>query len=674
MPGTVDLLMRACLQRVVPWISHHMNRLVLNRRSVFFVLIVSLSNCAADEVGDAVRSAIDGVSPSVLRIQIVGTPDRAGRISSRITTGVAVSNDGELVSSSFGFGGDVAAVFVETSSGERHSAEIVATDHVRKLVLLRAQAHDLARPVWATGNPAVGAWAVAVGRFYASPGPSASLGVVSAINRIHDLAIQTDAKVSPVNYGGPLVGMDGSVLGVLVPLSPANEATGVTAGVKWYDSGIGFAVPSSDVLDSVERLRSGNDRKHGVLGIDLTTQNLLSQQVEVQSVHPGSPAETGGIREGDLVISMNGRAISRLGVLQSFLKGTWAGDNVSIVVLRDGENHQIKVTLADELAVAEKGWLGIVPMAAAATTDVEGGGVLVGVLAGSPAAGAELPNPCIITMVDDVRVSSLQQIRSTLREIPVGVERKLTFSPTEGPADDRTVSVVAGVRATGELARLATEVASLRSLTTTESAKEWTQSKTDLKDQRFAWVIGPAEKLRDTEPGVVILLHDGEPVTDTLMQDWREVCQEHQIVLAVVYHDYAIPVESVETVRLLLAEVSKLGSIDPDRIALVTRDSHAAFVTRLLLDPRIRSLRQAVFIGCRPTIAGASLADVAQQKPSLLMFPSADDRQAQALLTSSAATLRNAGAEVLVSRSLADAQGAVQAGEIARWMLLQKIR
>ena len=74
--------------------------------------------------------------------------------------------------------------------------------------------------------------------------PNVSVGIVSALDRIWGKAIQTDAKISPNNYGGPLVDIAGRVLGVLVPMSP--DGSGEVAGVEWYDSGIGFAVPLED--------------------------------------------------------------------------------------------------------------------------------------------------------------------------------------------------------------------------------------------------------------------------------------------------------------------------------------------------------------------------------------------------------------------------------------------
>ena len=91
----------------------------------------------------------------------------------------------------------------------------------------------------------VGQWAIAVGRTFESDRTNMAVGILSALDRIWGKAIQTDAAVSPNNYGGPLVDIQGRVLGVLVPLSP--EATDEVAGVDWYDSGIGFAIPAEHI-------------------------------------------------------------------------------------------------------------------------------------------------------------------------------------------------------------------------------------------------------------------------------------------------------------------------------------------------------------------------------------------------------------------------------------------
>ncbi len=114
----------------------------------------------------------------------------------------------------------------------------------------------------------VGHWALAVGRTLSpeiTDPPSVSVGIISALDRVWGKALQTDAKVSPVNYGGPLVAMDGRVQGILVPASPQSE--GATAGVEWYDSGIGFAIPMDDVLKALAE--SG-----GMLGFSMYPHHL----------------------------------------------------------------------------------------------------------------------------------------------------------------------------------------------------------------------------------------------------------------------------------------------------------------------------------------------------------------------------------------------------------------
>ena len=126
----------------------------------------------------------------------------------------------------------------------------------------------------------VGQWAIAVGRTYEQPEPNMSVGVLSATNRIWSKAIQTDAKISPANYGGPLIDIQGRVLGVLVPLSPQRQG-GEVAGAEWYDSGIGFAVPLADIIERLPTLKSGKDLHPGLLGISLKPGDIYALPAEI---------------------------------------------------------------------------------------------------------------------------------------------------------------------------------------------------------------------------------------------------------------------------------------------------------------------------------------------------------------------------------------------------------
>ena len=210
---------------------------------------------------DAFKSAVDRVAPSVVKIETFGGLERVGEVlvGTGPTTGLAVSADGYIISSAFNFAQKPAQILVHLDDGTRLSAKLVATDHSRMLVLLKVTlpaGKSLAVPVAAPrGEMTVGQWAIALGRTFDSAKPSMSIGIVSALNRIWGKAIQTDAKISPNNYGGPLVDIRGRVLGVLVPMSPM--AADELAGVEWYDSGIGFAVPLEDVFQPLDRLKRG---------------------------------------------------------------------------------------------------------------------------------------------------------------------------------------------------------------------------------------------------------------------------------------------------------------------------------------------------------------------------------------------------------------------------------
>ena len=106
--------------------------------------------------------------------------------------------------------------------------------------------------------------------------PNMAVGMLSATGRIWGKALQTDAAVSPNNYGGPLVDIRGRVLGVLVPLSP--QSADEMAGYEWYDSGIGFAVPAEHVCNILPRLKQGRDLYTGLAGFSLRSDELFTRR------------------------------------------------------------------------------------------------------------------------------------------------------------------------------------------------------------------------------------------------------------------------------------------------------------------------------------------------------------------------------------------------------------
>ena len=182
-----------------------------------------------------------------------------------------------------------------------------------------------------------------------------SVGIVSALKRIWGRAVQTDAKVSPINYGGPLVDVEGKVIGILVPLSP--KGTGATAGVEWYDSGIGFAIPMEDVYASLERLKTGKDLKPGLMGVIMRGRDFLAGKPIIDLVRAGSPAEIAGFKRGDVIVEIDGNPIRRQAEVKMALGNKYAGEKVSVIVERQGKTHRAEVTLVDQLIAYEPGFL-----------------------------------------------------------------------------------------------------------------------------------------------------------------------------------------------------------------------------------------------------------------------------------------------------------------------------
>src|SRR5580692_2495872 len=316
---------------------------------------------------EAFRQAARAVAPSLVRIQTVGGVDRvAGRLAATAaTTGVVVSEDGWIVSSAFNFISKPSSVLVQLDKA-RYSARLVATDRLRMLTLLKVDAAGLTPLRSDSHQPVrVGQWAIAVGRTYDSPEPSIAVGIVSAVKRVWGKAIQTDAHVSPVNYGGPLIDLAGDPLGIIVPLSPSGKEE--TAGVEWYDSGIGFAIPYADVLNSVERLKKGKDLYPGLLGITIK-EGGVDDKPTIDVVRFDSPAEKAGFKPGDILTEVDGQHLRRHDELRQALGHRYAGDKAHVVVSRGKEKIAADLVLVDKLVPYEPPLLGILPLRQASRT------------------------------------------------------------------------------------------------------------------------------------------------------------------------------------------------------------------------------------------------------------------------------------------------------------------
>ena len=316
----------------------------------------------------ALNAAVSKVAPSVVQIRTLGGLDVVDNtiLADGPTTGLVVSADGYIISSAFNFAQQPSSILITFPSGKQVPAELVATDHSRLLVLLKANGvADLPVPQMAPVDEIrPGQSTVAVGRTFRADRTNVTVGIVSAINRMFGKAIQTDADVSTANYGGPLVDIRGRVLGIIVPMSP--QATSEVAGVEWYDSGIGFAVPLAPLADRIERMKKGEDQRAGLLGIGMPTKNPHSSKAELAAVRPDSPAGQAGLKKGDRIVELNGKPIHNQSDLRFALGTAYGGDTVSVVAMRGDERLEKSVKLVGELAAFRHAFLGILPMRPAA--------------------------------------------------------------------------------------------------------------------------------------------------------------------------------------------------------------------------------------------------------------------------------------------------------------------
>lgn len=295
------------------------------------------------------RSAEQAVRPTLVTIESFGgvsaVAGKIGGIRSRgegNTTGVMISPDGYVVTSTFNFITRPPVITVITSDGKRRVAKLLGRDNIRKLCLLKIDdVQDLPVANWVPANEvAVGQWALSLGVGYGDLSPAMSIGIISAKNRVGGRAIQTDANVSPANYGGPLVDLKGRVIGICVPLSPGSQAVG--AGVEWYDSGIGFAIPLADADKLIERLKNGETIDPAFLGVR-SIPNPAGGGVSIEEALGNGAAKKAGVQRGDVITKFDGKAVANSIELGALIAQCESGAKVTLTVEREGEDEPLKI-------------------------------------------------------------------------------------------------------------------------------------------------------------------------------------------------------------------------------------------------------------------------------------------------------------------------------------------
>ncbi|NBR67735.1 MAG: PDZ domain-containing protein [Actinobacteria bacterium] len=302
--------------------------------------VVTAAKVDQAKVGNtSVAKAAAVISPSVV------TVDSLADDGESIGTGIIISSDGDVVTNAHVVEDSTEVRVVLNGETEPRKARVLAADAGNDLALVRIEnvtgltAATFADPA----SLAVGDQVVAVG--YAldlDGGASVTSGIISALNRTMqnedgalNALIQTDAAISSGNSGGPLINMDGHVVGINTAVYRSTDTSAA--------NNIGFAISVGEVKRVIEVLRTeatGEKRSQGYLGIALSDRTDGGVGAVVSEVASDSPAERAGLK-----VQVNDQPITGQGALIGIIRDATPDDEVEIVLERDGERITVKATL-----------------------------------------------------------------------------------------------------------------------------------------------------------------------------------------------------------------------------------------------------------------------------------------------------------------------------------------
>ncbi|QSQ14972.1 trypsin-like peptidase domain-containing protein [Myxococcus landrumensis] len=285
---------------------------------------------------------IRAVEAGVVNITTV-SPRESGLAGMKRSTGsgFVLTPEGLVVTNSHVVSG-ANKIAVRLSDGREFSAEVVGRDASTDVALLRLSGSDLGNlPALYLGDSdrlEVGDWVVAIGNPFGLD-HSVSHGMISAKERVlgvgqFDDFIQTDALINPGNSGGPLFNMKG-------------EVVGVNTAIISQGQGIGFAVPINLVKDLLPNLRENGKLERGWLGVVINDDRDSGERRApmVKDVYRGSPADAAGIRSGDKLVAVNGRAIGSYLQLLRKVALLAPGTEARLTLLRKGATQEVSVRL-----------------------------------------------------------------------------------------------------------------------------------------------------------------------------------------------------------------------------------------------------------------------------------------------------------------------------------------
>ena len=554
----------------------------LSGTSLLSLIIIVCVQCAAPAHADteyrqamakAVRAAAKSVLPAVVAVEIVGTAQGpAGEVEQDApTSGVMIDTDGYLLASSIVVRRPAASILIVLPDGSRHAAKVVSRDYHRDLVLLKI---ETSKELSAIEFPSkldvqIGKTTVAVGRFGNTASPIISRGVLSGVERLDGVALQTDARVSAAFYGGPLIDLYGNVMGILIPAVAGGAGSDPTG---WYDSGIAFAIPSDVILTKLERLKSGTNIKRGLIGIASKTKDPYDDGTEIAAVRKRSPAEASGIKAGDEVIEIDGKTVRRHQEIKQALGRYDAGETIRIKLRRDGKEIDITTELAETIPPLQPQRLGVLVSELDSASDSEQDGeeqadddiatvVVDSVLSGTPAE-SKIKAGDQLRKLGDAKISSVTTLRSLLMSAEPETEVELSITRA---GNDETVRLTPAMVAGSSLMQPP------KAWSDAESG-DWATEELKLPDSgNAAAFVAPKATDAQQNLGLLLLLMNPSGGSPTeVLENWREAANAAGVVICAVAPEDSRrwQPKEINAIGNFAAAVMKKAPINPNAVAV----------------------------------------------------------------------------------------------------------
>ena len=317
----------------------------------------------AQEKNETVTDMLSNLSNSVVGISKIENTGSSIFSWDNITnlglgTGVIVSENGYILTNAHVSGEKYSKCYVTLVDGKTYNGQVVwsNTDIDMSIVKINQKGLttatlgdsdkvEVGETVYAIGNP--------IGYEFQR---SVTSGIISAVNRtikfeedeketyMEDL-IQTDATINPGNSGGPLININGEVIGI--------------NGVKITSAeGISFAIPINSVKAVIEGFKNSGRFEEASLGVFAFDKNVLgyiddnlrfNEGIYIESVNKNSAAEVAGLKQGDIILSIDGNTLERMCDLRCYIYTKKPGDKVTLKIQRNFRNFEIEATLKKKI-------------------------------------------------------------------------------------------------------------------------------------------------------------------------------------------------------------------------------------------------------------------------------------------------------------------------------------